>query len=114
MGDILASDHVVKHPSDDCVYTFHCTNLLATSETISGTPTVTDTTDHATSSITISGIAANVAEVTVDGVTTAIGKAVQCRISGGTADADHVLTCTFSTSGSNTKVTKGTLQVRDE
>ena len=51
--------------------------------------------------------------VTVDGVTTAIGKAVQCRISSGTADADHVLTCTFATDGSNQKVTGGTLQVRD-
>jgi len=113
MGDIFATDHVVKHSNDDCVYTFHCTNLLASTELITGTPTVTDTTTHAASSITISGIAANVAEVTVDGVTTAIGKAVQCRISGGTADADHVLTCTFATDGTNTKVTGGTLQVRD-
>lgn len=113
MGDIYATDRVVKHSNDDCVYTFRCTNLLAAGEVITGTPTVTDTTTHATSSITISGIAANATEVTVDGKTTAIGKAVQCRISGGADSADHVLTCTFSTDDSNTKVTGGTLLVRD-
>lgn len=113
MGDIYATERVVKHSNDDCVYTFHCTDLLAASEVITGTPTVTDTTEHDTSSITISGIAANAAEVTVDGITTAIGKAVQCRISGGTDSADHILTCTFATDASNTKVTGGTLLIRD-
>ena len=114
MGDIVASDKVVKHSADDFVVTFNCTNLLTLSgETVTGTPTIDQETDHATSSLTIGTATVNTSAVTVDGTEIATGKAIQVRVSGGTSKADHTLKCTFSTSGSNTKVTKAVINVRD-
>ena len=113
MGDIIASDNVVKHSGDNRVYTFDCRELLADGETVTGTPTVTHTTEHATSTLTIGTPAVNTTSVTVDGATIGVGQAVQVRISGGTSMADHTLECTIATSGSNTVVTKGIMKVRD-
>ena len=113
MSAIYAIDTVVKHSGDDKSYVFNCTNLLAASELITGTPTLVETTAHATSSLTISSVAALGVDTVVDGVTVATGKGVSARISGGTSPADHTLTLTFSTDASNTTVTGGTLQIRD-
>jgi hypothetical protein len=113
MSAIFAIDTVIKHSGDDRSYVFNCTNLLATSELITGTPTLVESTAHATSSLSITAVAVLESDTVVDGVTVETGKGVSARISGGTSPADHTLTLTFSTDSSNTVVTGGTLQVRD-
>ena len=112
MADIRATDDVLKHSAESLSYTFNCTELLGT-QTIVSVGSVVDQTTHDTSVIAFGTAAVNTAAVVVDGVTIAIGKAVQVTIAGGTAAANHIITVTFTTSSGDVRVTGGTLQVRD-
>ena len=99
----------LKHPSESRVYGIDFTRLLATGETLTGSPTVT----VSPSGVTASGAAVNSATfLDDDGVTIAIGKGVQVRLAGGSDGADYLVTFSVGTSQSNTLVAVGTLQVR--
>lgn len=64
---------------------------LDSGELLTGTPTAT------ASGITTSNVAVNTAELTIDGVTVAIGQAVQFRVSGGTAGTTYTITVEATT-----------------
>lgn len=98
-----------KHPSESILYAIDFTALLSSGETLSGTPTVTGS----PSGLTIGTPAVNTATLVDDeGNTVAIGKAVQVRISAGTAGIDYVLTVSCATTGSDTRVGVCKLYVR--
>lgn len=70
-------------------------------ETLTGTPTVTAT----PSGLTFSSIAVNTVARTVCGTTAAIGKAVQCKVTGGTAGVMYTITVTVpSTTGTPSQI----------
>jgi len=56
----------------------------------------------AVSGLTIGSPSVTSADITENGVTIAAGKAVQVRISGGTAGTKYTVDCTASTSGGST------------
>lgn len=94
---IHALQEAYKHPRESILYAFDFAPLLASGETLSGSPTVSVETG-----LTKSGAAA------IDGAT------VEQRITGGTAGTDYVVECECATSGSNTFVITGTIKVRDD
>ena len=105
-----SSSKVIKQPSESILYTFDFTPLLATDETISA---ISSFTEETTSDLTIASTSVLAAAVEVDGVTIAIGKGVQGRISGGTDGWDYRIEVVVTTSDSNTREMDGILQVRD-
>ena len=70
-------------------------NQLDTSpnELLTGTPTVS----ASPSGLTFANVAVNSVARTINGVTVAIGKAVQCKVTGGTAGQEYTLTVTAGT-----------------
>ena len=93
------------------------TKLGDSAAVLTGTPTVTvllwsgsawvvDTTG-----LTVASVAVNVAAETVDGVSHAIGQAVQATVSAGTAGRKYLLTCTADADSSETMVVQGILEV---
>lgn len=107
---VSAVTAITKHPSESVLYAIDFTELLASGETLSGTPTVAGS----PSGLTIGTPAVNTGTVVDDeGNTIAIGKAVQVRISGGTADTDYELTVSCGTTASDTRVGVCKLYVRD-
>ena len=100
----------VQHPSDSVLRGFDFTELLADGETLTGTPVITPS---PASGITLGSPAVNVATFPDDdGNTVAIGKGVQCRVSGLTAGQDYNLRVVCSTSDSNTFGLQCLLQCR--
>ena len=67
---------------------------LDSGELLTGTPTVAEVT---TTDLTLANKVVNTAELTLDGVTVAIGQAVQFSITGGTAGVTYQITCTCGT-----------------
>jgi hypothetical protein len=107
---IAASRPKVKGSGESILFGFDFTKLLVAGETLAGTPSVTGS----PSGLTIASAALNAAAFDNDeGGTVAINKGVQVRIGAGTDAADYTLTCTAATSAGNTRIIKGTLQVRD-
>lgn len=86
-------------------------NELDTSpnELLTGTPTISAT----PSGLTFSSVAVNSVARTINGVSVAIGKAVQARVSGGTAGQEYTLTVTAGTDATpaQTLITYCTLRV---
>ena len=123
-SDVLSGDSVVKQPTESVLYAFlfrwadaqglyH--GLLRSGETISSVTSVAIQSKKpgGSADCTIAAPAVNVAASTVDGRTSAIGEAVQVRISTGIDATDYRLTCTVVTSDSNTRVMDAILKVRD-
>lgn len=100
---------LVKHPSESILFAVDFTEILGSSETLSGTPTVTEPTGD----LTLSAKAVNSATVVDDeGNTIAVGKAVQFRCAGGTAATDYAITVSCATTDSDTRVGICKLYVR--
>ena len=107
----VAAGTKLKHPSDSRIYGFDFTRLLASAETLTGTPTVT----VSPSGPTASSPAVNVATFPDDeDVSVAIGKGVQLRLAGGTDGRDYLVTVSVGTSLGNTLAAVGNLQVRSK
>lgn len=83
--------------------------LLEAGETLTGTPTA------AAAGLTIDNVRVNTGEVTVDGATVAIGRAVQFRVAGGTSGATYEIdvTCGTTSSPAQTLVVECMLTVLD-
>ena len=75
---MLLSETPVISVGDVEVFAIDYTDILDGTETLTG-PTATEV---STTDLTIANVAVNVAAITVKGVTVAIGKAVQCKVSG--------------------------------
>ena len=100
---------LTKHPSESVFYAVDFTNILASGETLSGTPTVT----VSPTGPTIGAPTVNTGVLTDDeGNTVAIGKAVQVRVSAGTDGIDYTLTVSCATTASDTRVGTCKLYVR--
>lgn len=107
-----------KLPGESSLFDIDCSYLLATAETITGTPTLAALpTPGGADNLTIGGVTVNAAPITYDdGRTAAIGKVIQARISGGGVVAGqtkrtYAVTATFSTSNGNTLQAKARLDV---
>lgn len=107
-----------KFPGESAVFDIDCSYLLATAETITGTPTMAQLPVlTGGDALTFGAPVVNTEAVTyADGRVAAIGKVVQVRISGGTSASDqtnrtYAVTATFSTSAGNTLVAKALLDV---
>ena len=74
------------------------TDRLASSETLSGTPTVVD----GTSVLTLSSKVVNSTTTTINGEGVAVGKAVLFVVAGGSAGTEYELTVSVTTSTSQT------------
>lgn len=114
-----ASKPKVKTSGESILFGFDLTPLLASGETLTGTPTVTCTatseTGGSTSDLTVSGspIVNTSTFANDEGGTVAIGAGVQCRISAGHATYDYTLLISCGTSLSNTRQVYATLQIRN-
>lgn len=89
---------IEKPPTASKLYNFDFTDDLATGETVSSATSVTSDTPTGATALTI-------------GTPTVSSPNVQVRISGGSAGYTYHLTCTVSTSDSNTLVGCGDLRV---
>ncbi len=95
----LAPQIRTKTVAEALVVSFGFAIKLGTSSALlNGTPTV----EVAPSGPTITAIAINAVAITVAGVSHAIGQAVQCMVSGGTAGETYTLTCTATTDDGQT------------
>lgn len=111
-----------KYAGESALFDIDCSNLLASGETITGTPTMSylPTGLNGADQLTFGTPVVNTQAVTYsDGRVAAIGKAIQVRISGGTAknakDARaYSIKATFSTSAGNTLVAAASLNVLAE
>lgn len=88
----------IKRPGESRLYEFDFTDLLATGETVSAVSGVTATTPSGSSALTV-------------GSPTLTSPSAFVRISGGTSGYVYLLTCTVTTSASNTLVACGHLRV---
>lgn len=107
-----------KFPGENALFDIDCSDLLAATETITGTPTLAFLPALTGGDALVFGVpTVNAAAVTYpDGSVAAIGKAIQVRISGGTSTSASVprayaITATFTTTAGNTLVAKASLQV---
>lgn len=110
-----------KYPGESALFDIDCTNLLASGETITGTPTMAQLPAlTGGDQLTFGTPVVNGAPVTYsDGRVAATGKAIQVRISAGTATnsvdpRSYAVKATFTTSAGNTLVAKATLNVLPE
>lgn len=108
MSIVYANEPIILAPGESRLCGFIFTTLLAANETLSS-PTVDG-----------DGLTAGTPTVNAgtflddDGTTIAIGKAVQVRLSGGTAGTNYVVKCTVNTSASNTLVRYFPVKCRGE
>lgn len=73
-------------------------DVLETTETITGTPTVAD--EGSSGDLTIASVAASTGELTIENVAVAVGRALQFTVSGQTvANSPYALVMIISTTG---------------
>jgi hypothetical protein len=87
------SEMPVVSVGDTEVWAIDYTDILDDTETLTG-PTATEVTS---TDLTIANVAVNSAAVTINGVSVAIGKAVQFKISGQKVDAAYKVLVTVTT-----------------
>lgn len=87
------SEMPVISVGDTELFAIDYTDLLDDTETLTG-PTATEV---STTDLTIANVAVNVAAVTINGVSVAIGKAVQFKISGQKIDTAYRVLVTVTT-----------------
>lgn len=98
-----AEERRVQISTESVLRYVNFTRILADDETLSGTPTIT----VSPTGPTIASPVVTTATYTNDyGTTVAIGKAVQFRVSGGTAGTEYLLTVTCTTSSGDTRAVK--------
>jgi hypothetical protein len=93
-----------KDPRESAVLTWDATLMLASGETLTGTPTAQITTvtgADATPSLVLSGVIVNAAPLSVAGKTIAAGAAVQAVASAGGFGSQYLIAITCSTSNPN-------------
>ncbi len=101
MSGVTCRQQVVVLSGEDRLHGCSFDEDLASGETLSGTPTVTDY--NSTGDLTISSVAVNTATFTgPDKETVAIGKGVQFRVSGATIQREYTLKVLCGTTDSNT------------
>lgn len=108
-----------KYPGESAMFDIDCSNLLASGETITGTPTMAYTPNGMAGgdALTFGTPTVNATPVTYpDGRVAAVGKAIQVRISGGTARGTkdgrkYAVRATFDTSAGQTLVASAMLNV---
>ncbi len=78
----------------------NCDDDLASGDTLTGTPTAVEDT---TSDLTITGVAVNTAALTILGESTAIGRAIQFTVAGGTvANSPYLILVTATSTDGET------------
>lgn len=87
------SEMPVVSVGDTEVWAIDYTDILDSTETLTG-PTATEV---STTDLTIANVAVNVAAVTINGVSVAIGKAVQFKASGQKVDTAYRILVTVTT-----------------
>lgn len=106
-----------KYPGESAIFDIDCTDLLATAETITGTPAMSFLPAlTAGDALTFGTPMVNNAPVVYPDRTAAIGKVIQVRISGGSSEATqrqryYSVAATFTTTAGNTLVAKAMLAV---
>lgn len=87
--------------------------LLDSGEVLTGTPTVlvTDPTESP-ETLTLSDKVVNTAAIVVNGVTTAIGNAVQFSVSGGTANTEYTIQLSCDTDATPTQTLIGDIVLK--
>lgn len=112
MSVLTAKEVRFKTPSEVINGAVGFTSKLRSAETLTGTPTVTAT----PSGLTFASVAVNTSAISEDGFTADIGKAVQFKVSGGSADTKYSLTiqCATNSTPAQTLEVYATLWVRDE
>jgi hypothetical protein len=109
MQFIVTPQFDLKDPREVVTLTFDATAMLATGETLTGTPTVAITTNigaDATPTLVLSGVIINSAPLTLlNGKTIAIGAAVQAVCSGGSFSSQYWICVICQTSNPNKTLT---------
>jgi hypothetical protein len=112
---------IEKYPAESTIFDFDCSEILAASETITGTPALAFLPAlTGGDGLSFGAPVVNPAPVTYsDGRVVAIGKVIQVRISAGTATStkdrrSYAVRATFATSAGNTLVAKALLYVLPE
>ncbi|MGF6837087.1 hypothetical protein QF001_000954 [Paraburkholderia youngii] len=93
-----------KDPRETVVLTFDATLMLASGETLTGTPTVQITTvsgSDATPSLVVANMTINAAALSFVGKTIAVGAAVQAVASAGNFASQYLIAITCQTSNPN-------------
>jgi hypothetical protein len=102
-----------KDPRETVLLTFDATLMLASGETLTGTPTVQITTAtgaDATPSLVLNNVIVNSVPLSIAGKTIAAGAAVQAVASAGSFASQYLIAITCTTSNPNkTLVLKATL-----
>ena len=75
-------------------------------ELLTGTPTVLEV---STSDLTLTNKVVNTAALTLEGVSVAVGQAVQFSVAGGTAGSTYQITCTCGTDSTPAQTVKQTV-----
>jgi len=83
-----------KTVSEERNIAFAFDDVVDSGELLTGTPTIVEVT---TTDLTITNKVVSTAELTIDGIATPTGEAVQCHITGGTADTTYEILITVST-----------------
>ena len=94
--------------------TFDFTKWLASAETLDSVTGVTQSNTLSATELTIGTPAVNASEITVDGVTIAVGKAVQVLVSAGQNGVHYKLTATVVSDTPQTFVLNGDLLVSND
>lgn len=82
---------------------------LDSGELLTGTPTVTEVT---TTDLTFASQAVNTAALTINGVSTAIGRAAQFKVTGGTAGTTYEITVSCGTDATPAQTLYGTIKLK--
>jgi len=93
-----------KTVSEERNIAFAFDDVLDSDELLTGTPAILEVT---TTDLTISNKVISTAELTIDGISTPIGEAVQCHITGGVANTTYEVLITVSTDSTPPQVLDG-------
>lgn len=103
MGNAVTAPEILrKHPDESILYGIDFAELLDSGENLSRVNSVSSaTTNSAAGNVTVGSGAIN-------------GTEVQFRVSGGDNGGDYRIVATVETSGGNTRVSAGNLEVRSD
>lgn len=94
---------------EELVLSISYADRLDSSELLTGTPTLTEI---GTSDLTFSSQAVNTVALTIDDVTVAIGKAVQCKAVGWAENVVYEIGVSCATDSSPDQLLKGHIQIK--
>lgn len=85
-----------KSPNEGRLAAFSFDDVLESGETFTGTPTIAEVT---TTDLTLANKAVSGGALTILGESVSTGRALVCKVSGGTAGNTYRIRCTCSTTG---------------